>query len=168
MQEMVLNAHLAYLAKRMDTSFHCHIRVAFSRPDVYLSVRVYSHNFLFLFFPSGSSYVFENYTWDKTSNDFSNYNGKPIPTRVPLTALLSVTSLFPRPVAGDPFPPSAVVPEFFNEVCPNPTISDSTEINGGISEPSAATTLQVWIDKLEKIEDRCVEIKEHSGQIFYL
>ncbi|KAH9958800.1 hypothetical protein BGW80DRAFT_1372781 [Lactifluus volemus] len=135
MQEMVLNAHLAYLAKRMDTSFHCHIR---------------------------------NYTWDKTSNDFSNYNGKPIPTRVPLTALLSVTSLFPRPVAGDPFPPSAVVPEFFNEVCPNPTISDSTEINGGISEPSAATTLQVWIDKLEKIEDRCVEIKEHSGQIFYL
>jgi hypothetical protein len=77
------------------------------------------------------------------------------------------------PVAGDPFPPSvdappAVVPEFFNEVCPNPTIVDSTEINGGLSEPSAATTLQVWIDKLEKTEDRCVEIKEHSGQIFDL
>ncbi|KAH9960233.1 hypothetical protein BGW80DRAFT_1464419 [Lactifluus volemus] len=77
------------------------------------------------------------------------------------------------PVAGDPFPssvdaPPAVVPEFFNEVCPNPTIIDSTEINGGLSEPSAATTLQAWIDKLEKTEDGCVEIKEHSGQIFDL
>ncbi|KAH9966164.1 hypothetical protein BGW80DRAFT_1230443 [Lactifluus volemus] len=129
MQEMVLNAHLAYLAKR--------------------------------------TYVFENYTWDKTSDDFSNYNGKPIPARVPLTALLS------GPVAGDPFPPSAdappaVVPEFFNEVCPNRTIINSTEINGRLSKPSAATTLQAWIDKLEKTEDRCVEIKEHSGQIFDL
>ncbi|KAH9958796.1 hypothetical protein BGW80DRAFT_1465117 [Lactifluus volemus] len=107
-------------------------------------------------------YVFENYTWDKTSDDFSNYNGKPIPVRVPLTALLSGR------VAGDPFPPSVdalpvVVPEFFYEVCPNPTIIDSTEINGGLSEPSAATTIQAWIDKLEKIENRCVEIKESIG-----
>ncbi|KAH9960225.1 hypothetical protein BGW80DRAFT_1256287 [Lactifluus volemus] len=100
-----------------------------------------------------------DYTWDKTS---------PITMasrflRVPLTALLSGR------VAGDPFPPSVdappvVVPEFFYEVCPNRTIIDSTEINGGLSEPSAATTLQVWIDKLEKIEDRCVEIKEHQGR----
>ncbi|KAH9958798.1 hypothetical protein BGW80DRAFT_1564856 [Lactifluus volemus] len=143
MQEMVLNAHLAYLAKRMYASFHCHIRVALSRPDAY-------------------PYVFENYTWDKTSDDFSNYNGKPIPVRVPLTALLSGR------VVGDPFPssmdaPPAVVPEFY-DVCPNPTIIDSTEINGGLSEPSAATTLQAWIDKLEKTEDRCVEIKEHQGR----
>ena len=34
-------------------------------------------------------YVFDNYTWDKTSGDFSTFNGKPIPARVPLTALLS-------------------------------------------------------------------------------
>jgi hypothetical protein len=72
-------------------------------------------------------------------------------------------------VAGDPFPPSVdalpvVVPEFFYEVCPNPTIIDSTVINGGLSEPSAATTLQAWFDKLEKTEDRCVEIKEHQGR----
>ncbi|KAI0245903.1 hypothetical protein BJV78DRAFT_1136456 [Lactifluus subvellereus] len=128
MQELLLNAHLAYLAKR--------------------------------------TYVFENYTWDKTaSGDFSSFNGKPIPARVPLTALLS------GPVAGDRFPtsadaPPAVVPEFFNQVCPNPTIIDCQEINGGLSDASATTILQAWIDKLEQTEDRCVEIKEHSGQIF--
>ncbi|KAH9960232.1 hypothetical protein BGW80DRAFT_1484786 [Lactifluus volemus] len=125
MQEMVLNAHLAYLAKRI--------------------------------------YVFENYTWDKTSDDFSNYNGKPIPARA-----LNRAALCSGRVVGDPFPssmdaPPAVVPEFY-DVCPNPTIIDSTEINGGLSEPSAATTLQAWIDKLEKTEDRCVEIKEHQGR----
>ncbi|KAH9960224.1 hypothetical protein BGW80DRAFT_1256285 [Lactifluus volemus] len=125
MQEMVLNAHLAYLAKRI--------------------------------------YVFENYTWDKTSDDFSNYNGKPIPARA-----LNRAALCSGRVVGDPFPssmdaPPAIVPEFY-DVCPNPTIIDSTEINGGLSEPSAATTLQAWIDKLEKTEDRCVEIKEHQGR----
>jgi hypothetical protein len=57
---------------------------------------------------------------------------------------------------------------FFIEVCPNRTIIDSTEINGGFSEPSAATTLQVWVDKLAKTEDRYVEINEYPGQIFDL
>ena len=43
-----------------------------------------------------ASYVFENYTWDKTaSGDFSSFNGKPIPARVPLTALLSGASISP-------------------------------------------------------------------------
>ncbi|KAI0246304.1 hypothetical protein BJV78DRAFT_1364921 [Lactifluus subvellereus] len=127
MQELLLNAHLAYLAKR--------------------------------------TYVFENYTWDKRSGDFSRFNRKWIPSRVPLTALLS------GPAAGDPFPQfadasPAVIPEFFNEVCPNPTIIDPQEINGALSDTSAAAVLQAWVDKLERTEDRCVEIKEHSGQIF--
>ncbi|KAI0291368.1 hypothetical protein B0F90DRAFT_1777336 [Multifurca ochricompacta] len=127
MQELLFNAHLAYLAKR--------------------------------------TFVFDNYTWDKTSSDFSSFNDKRIPARVPLTALLS------GPVAGDPFPPStngvpAVIPEFFNEVCPNRTIIDRIEVDGALPDASAATLLQAWLDKLEQTEDRCVEIKEHSGQIF--
>jgi hypothetical protein len=75
------------------------------------------------------------------------------------------------PVAGDPFPPSAaaapgVIPDFFNKVCPNPTIITSQEVTGELSGASAATILQAWIDKLERTEDRCVEISEFSGQIF--
>jgi hypothetical protein len=128
MQEMLFNAHLAYLSNRI--------------------------------------YVFENYTWEKTSGDFSSFNGKPIPARVPLTALLS------GPMAGDPFPPSsavappAVIPEFFKEVCPNPTIIDRESFNAPLSGASAATILQAWIDLLERTEDRCIEVKEYSGQIF--
>jgi hypothetical protein len=110
-------------------------------------------------------YVFDNYTWEKTPGDFSSFNGKPIPARVPLTALLS------GPVAGDPFPssapsPPAVIPEFFNQVCPNPTIIDREAFNAPLSGASAATILQAWLDLLERTEDRCIEVKEYSGQIF--
>ncbi|KAI0270422.1 hypothetical protein BC834DRAFT_967221 [Gloeopeniophorella convolvens] len=127
MQEMLFNAHLAYLSKR--------------------------------------TYVFDNYTWEKTANDFSDFNGKPIPARVPLTALVV------GPIAGDPFPahtgmPPAVNVEFFNEVCPNRTVIDKAEVNDALSDASASTILQAWLDKLERVDDRCIEIKEYSGQIF--
>ena len=55
-------------------------------------VLIYLRN---LFSSPSASYVFENYTWDKTDKDFSTYNRNPIPARVPLTALLSGTPLFP-------------------------------------------------------------------------
>ncbi|KAI0289291.1 hypothetical protein BC826DRAFT_1032735 [Russula brevipes] len=127
LQEMLFNAHLAYLAKR--------------------------------------TYVFENYTWEKTPGDFSHFHGNPIPARVPLTALLS------GPIAGDPFPSStggspAVIPEFFNQVCPNPTIIDREEVNRALPDASAATIMQAWLHKLEQTDDRCIEIKEFSGQLF--
>ncbi|KAI9432216.1 hypothetical protein H4582DRAFT_1122671 [Lactarius indigo] len=114
---------------------------------------------------SNRIYVFDNYTWDKTPGDFSSFNGKPIPARVPLTALLS------GPIAGDPFPssavsPPAVIPEFFNEVCPNRTIIDREAFNAPLSGASAATILQAWLNLLERTEDRCIEVKEFSGQIF--
>ncbi|KAF8496238.1 hypothetical protein F5888DRAFT_1794754 [Russula emetica] len=127
MQEMLFNAHLAYLSKR--------------------------------------TYVFDNYTWDKSPGDFSTFYGKTITARVPLTALLS------GPVAGDPFPSSAggspaVIPEFFDEVCPTRTVIDRDKINGALGGASAATILQAWLDELERTEDRCVEIKDHTPQIF--
>lgn len=134
-------------------------------------------------------YVFDNYTWDKSPGDFSTFNGKnPIPARVPLTALLSGTpTLSPParmctcvifispsisgPIAGDPFPSSAgaspaVIPEFFDQVCPTRTVIDRDEISRTLGDASAATILQAWLDKLDRTEDRCVEIKEHTPQIF--
>ena len=68
MEEMLFNAHLAYLSNRMY---------------VYLLLQR-APTQLFFF-----RYVFENYTWDKIPGDFSSFNGKRIPARVPLTALLS-------------------------------------------------------------------------------
>jgi hypothetical protein len=75
------------------------------------------------------------------------------------------------PIVGDPFPSStggspAVIPEFFNQVCPNPTIIDREEVNRALPDASAATIMQAWLHKLEQTDDRCIEIKEFSGQIF--
>jgi hypothetical protein len=79
----------------------------------------------------------------------------------------------PGPIAGGPFPPSAggspaVIPEYFDEVCPNRTIIDRNEVNSALGDASAATILQAWLDKLERTEDRCVEIEGDSPQIFDL
>jgi hypothetical protein len=73
-------------------------------------------------------------------------------------------------MAGDPFPPSAaappaVIPEFFDKVCPNPTIIDRDAFDA-LSGGSAAGIFQAWLDLLERTEDRCIEVKEYSGQIF--
>ncbi|KAI0277581.1 hypothetical protein BGY98DRAFT_979166 [Russula aff. rugulosa BPL654] len=102
MQEMLFNAHLAYLSKR--------------------------------------TYVFDNYTWDRTPGDFSKFADNKIPARVPLTALVSV--------------------------CPTRTVIDRDKISGALGGASAATILQAWLEELERIEDRCVEIKDHTPQIF--
>ena len=87
------------------------------------------------------------------------------------THLIFPPTFNPGPIAGDPFPaladsPPAVIPEFFDQVCPSPTIIDRREVNAALSDPSAATILQAWLDKLERTEDRCVEIKGSTGQIF--
>ncbi|KAH9052835.1 hypothetical protein EDB87DRAFT_1691372 [Lactarius vividus] len=104
------------------------------------------------------------FLWDKTPDDFSNFNGKPIPARVPLTAILS------GPIAGDPFPssavsPPAVIPEFFNEVCPNRTVIDRQAFDA-LSGASAATIFQAWVNLFGRTGNRCIEVKEYSGQIF--
>ncbi|KAI0270425.1 hypothetical protein BC834DRAFT_818943 [Gloeopeniophorella convolvens] len=117
---------------------------------------------------SERTYVFPNFTWDPTPGDYSKFNGKRIPSRVPLTTLLA------GPMAGHPFPPyaraaPAVLPEFFEEVCPNRTVLDREVVNGALpSDASAATLMNAWVNKLNSIGDRCVEIQASSQQIFDL
>lgn len=36
-----------------------------------------------------SSFVFDNYTWNRDGGDYTRYNGKLIPSRIPLSAFLS-------------------------------------------------------------------------------
>ena len=78
------------------------------------------------------------------------------------------------PAAGDPFPasaddtPPAVIPEFFNQVCPNPTIIDRDGVNGQLPGASAATLLQAWVNELQRLEDRCLEFRAGSWQVFDL
>jgi hypothetical protein len=85
--------------------------------------------------------------------------------------IILISPFVSGPVAGDPFPSSAggspaVIPEYFDKVCPTRTVIDRDEISRELGEASAATILQAWLDKLERTEDRCVEIKDHTPQIF--
>lgn len=128
MQEAMMNAHLAYLTRRI--------------------------------------HVFDNYTWNADDPaDFSSYNGNLIPSRIPLTALLS------GPMAGAPFAPPApvppaVIPAFFHNVCETKTVINPSEVNGQIPDASAATLVQAWVDKLNQVDNRCVEIEAKTQQIF--
>jgi len=56
--------------------------------------------------------------------------------------------------------------EYFKEVCPNPTVIDPDEVKDPLRGASAANLVQAWINKLERTEDRCVEIKAHTMQVF--
>jgi hypothetical protein len=90
---------------------HHYIRVIPVRQGACESARTHATSFS----PWGS-FVFENYAWDKKAGDFARFNDKWIPSRVPLTALLSGApltlrilhslhlTLQPRPCRRRPLP----------------------------------------------------------------
>lgn len=120
----------------------------------------------FLAHSSGRAYVFDNYTWNKDGSDYTSYNGKLIPSRVPYSAIIG------GPAAGGPLPPGdpgprLVLKEYFDIVCPNPTVVSSDVITYSLpSDASAMTLWGAWVDKLNSMDDRCIEIDENSGQLF--
>lgn len=131
MQEMILDAHLAYT--------------------------------------SGRAFVFDNYTWDRDGPEYSDYSGKLIPSRIPLSALVA------GPITGHPYSksqdartkPRSVSRHYYSQVCPHPYVLNSEEVQRTL--PDGATALQVlevWTEKLHSIEDRCVEIERDSPQLF--
>lgn len=132
-------------------------------------------------------FVFDNFTWDRDGPEFSDYNGKLIPARIPMSAMISgeipTSSIFvppywrglhAGPLIGGPFPPGddaprAVSKNFFNEVCPNPTVIDSGEVNEPLrydNDIGAQYMMDRWIEKLNSIADPCVEIAQESYQLF--
>nr|GAT55983.1 predicted protein [Mycena chlorophos] len=66
MQEMVLNAYLAYAADR--------------------------------------AYVFDNYTWDREGPEVSQWHGKKIPARIPLSATITGESSSPTNLSFEAYP----------------------------------------------------------------
>lgn len=114
------------------------------------------------------AFVFDNFTWERNGPDYSTYNGKLIPSRIPLSAIIS------GPIIGSSLPlrdvaPRAVSKEYFKKVCPNPTVIDSWEVNEHLRLDHNVPALKIfekWVEKLNNIDDPCVEIKEESYQLF--
>ncbi|KAF7760911.1 hypothetical protein Agabi119p4_10320 [Agaricus bisporus var. burnettii] len=121
-----------------------------------------------LAYASGRTFVFDSYTW-KRDGKYAEFNGKLIPSQIPLSALLA------GPLIGYPYldstitttHPRAVSWHYYNRVCPDPYILDPTDIMRALTlSATALQTMNVWIDKIQSIEDRCIEIKKDSAQLF--
>ncbi|KAH0836501.1 hypothetical protein J3R83DRAFT_8138 [Lanmaoa asiatica] len=114
------------------------------------------------------SFVFDDYVWNPDGSLYSEYNGKLIPSRIPLSALLG------GPMVGGPWPPGDDAPlsvskEFFHKVCPNPTVLQVPDVNTDemrFGDISAAYVFEKWVEKIKSIEDPCLMLDPSNNQIF--
>lgn len=76
------------------------------------------------------------------------------------------------PTAGGPFPegdpaPRAVTKEYWDLVCPSPRVISSYEVSDQLKpEATALEILEGWVQKLDEVSDRCVEVSRESLQLF--
>src|SRR6267154_5372957 len=66
--------------------------------------------------------------------------------------------------------PRAVSKEFFHKVCPNPTVIQVSEVNDDHmrfdDDVPASFVFEKWVEKINSIDDPCVEISATSAPIF--
>ncbi|KAM6496678.1 hypothetical protein JOM56_007151 [Amanita muscaria] len=116
------------------------------------------------------SFVFYNYSWSLDEPSFSEYHGHLIPSRIPLTALIS------GPIVGGPMGkddtdvPRSVSLDYFNQVCPQRdryvfSDSDVGQILNTYN-PIASQLLSRLSEKVNSIDARCIEIPQQTHQIF--
>ncbi|KAI0789482.1 hypothetical protein C8Q75DRAFT_718203 [Abortiporus biennis] len=121
----------------------------------------------YLAYEAGWTHVFDNYTWDQYGGIYSKTRSGLIPSKIPYSVFLS------GPLVGGSWPegnehrPRAVTKEFFDIVCPKPTILNPRDVDGHLPwEASAKQIFDTWMAALATIKDRCIEIKEDQLQIF--
>ncbi|KAI0065828.1 hypothetical protein BV25DRAFT_1913261 [Artomyces pyxidatus] len=116
-----------------------------------------------LAYRTNRTFVFYNYTWSVDPGDIAMYNDKPIPARIPITALLS------GPIAGAPFPPAEKLPpavstEFYRQVCQNSTRLRKDVMGTSLQDASASVIVQAWVDRISQVDDPCLEFE--GDQLF--
>ncbi|KAI0937462.1 hypothetical protein AcV5_005368 [Taiwanofungus camphoratus] len=120
----------------------------------------------YLAYRAGRAFVFYNYTWNDSGYDHSLYNWKPIPSRIPLSALIR------GPTVGAPLPsgehaPRAVMKEFWDRVCHTPKVIRNEDVIALLdAESTAGTLLDKWVEVLNVTEDSCVKVPRDSLPIF--
>lgn len=162
MEEMILNAYLAYAAQRAY---------------VYLLYRLPpgGHSFT-------CSYVFDNYTWEQGGYELSFQDGYAMPARIPLSAFISGEALlilhclysqYTGPIVGGPMPdkdvPRAVSREYFLSMCPrsDTVVVDTKMIQDALAAGATANQIvERWVAKLRTIQSPCVELARYSPQLF--
>ncbi|KAH9923952.1 uncharacterized protein BXZ73DRAFT_91362 [Epithele typhae] len=109
--------------------------------------------------------VFYNYTWSE-DGDYSDYNGKPIPSRIPLSALIR------GPIVGDAFPadkpsPPAIAEDYWNHACAGRIRSiERTPVHATFKSWYMHDVTDGWVDHMKGVDDQCVEVMRSTGNIF--
>ncbi|KAF7421334.1 hypothetical protein PC9H_011857 [Pleurotus ostreatus] len=115
----------------------------------------------YLAYEANRSYVFEDYVWSHTPFSYTLYDFALRPARIPLNAFIS------GPTAGGPMPDvaAAVSSSFFEKVCPKA----SRKVISSRDAPTDAEgsmLIKWWVDKLETVPDRCVEVDSSEKVVF--
>ncbi|PCH42383.1 acetyl-CoA synthetase-like protein [Wolfiporia cocos MD-104 SS10] len=118
----------------------------------------------------GRTFVWDEYTWNEDGSKYSLYNGKPIPSRIPLTAVIA------GPTVGAPFHtdpsfarPASVSKEYFDRVCPENERRKlmNQDVDASLGHTSTAGTLiERWVEVMRDVDDRCVELPRDSSVMF--
>ncbi|KAL4257095.1 hypothetical protein AB1N83_011456, partial [Pleurotus pulmonarius] len=115
----------------------------------------------YLAYEANRSYVFEDYVWSHTPFSYTLYDFALRPARIPLNAFIS------GPTAGGPMSDvaSAVSSSFFEKVCPRASrkVISSREAP---TDAEGSMLIKWWVDKLETVPDRCVEVDSSEKVVF--
>ncbi|KAJ3836932.1 hypothetical protein EV361DRAFT_920187 [Lentinula raphanica] len=134
-----------------------------------------------LAFLSGRSFVFDNYTWDRSTSEYSSFNGKTIPSRVPVSTMLAgpiIGGSFDLTNLNDPFftvdpsstsHPRAVSSEYYERVCDGQKkIVDTAIVRNAVESWDGKANLEAWVKYLQDLPDRCVEFDINAQHIFHI
>ena len=65
-----------------------------------------------------------------------------------------------------PDAPQAISENHFRKICPNATILLKKDLAERLSGATLLQTLDIWVEKLSSMEDRCIEIPDETPQVF--
>ncbi|KAF5392178.1 hypothetical protein D9757_001359 [Collybiopsis confluens] len=121
---------------------------------------------------SGRSFVFDNYTWDRSESEYSSFNGKTIPSRVPVSTMLSgplIGGSFDPMYFNDPLfdvsgsHPRAVHSEYYERVCAGQNKVINTEtIRDAVDSWDGLANLRAWCRTYIQYLDVRLEGDSHS------
>ncbi|KAI6008585.1 hypothetical protein EDC04DRAFT_2581965 [Pisolithus marmoratus] len=118
---------------------------------------------------TGRSFVFDDYIWNKNGTIYADLDGRVVPARTPLSALLGGPMVGGSMLPGDDTPRS-VNKHFFERVCPNPTVVHVSDVNTydmRFSEVMPVTDVfNTWVDTINAIDDPCVMLDPTGNQVF--
>ncbi|CCM02231.1 uncharacterized protein FIBRA_04311 [Fibroporia radiculosa] len=116
------------------------------------------------------TFVWYNYTWNDDGSKWTLYNNQPIPSRIPLSAILDGpavgASVFTDAGAAQPV---GIVEEHFYNICPESTrkkILNEDMIATLGREPTADTIVNEWVKVLSGANDKCVEVPRDALPVF--